>query len=1152
MNSPLPKLRLAEVQRLAYSGYGSDHALHLVLRVEDAALARAVLRGWLDSVTFADAGRAAGGINIGFTYRGLEALQVPDELLRALATRAPAFTAGAPVRATRHLGDAADSAPARWLPMFRIGHAHVLVSMYGDSRAELAAAKARLRGQSSAEQAFSGWDDDIRAEHFPKPKTEGRRKIRLVHFGLRDNVTRPTIDATRNDGGQLHASGELLLGHANDIGFDRWSEGTLAADAQDFFRNGSFAALRKIEQFEQLLDSYLQQQAAALQQAAPRTQPITSAYLKAKMAGRWDNGELVTPGQIAAPAAPAAGPAADFKFGADDKGLGCPFGAHIRRTNPRDDQLVPPRLRPLFRRGMPYGSPYAGKADEERGLVGLFFCASLEDQFEHLVSEWIEKNPMGPPNRGRAKDPLIGHHDEPGAGLHIPQPGAEPLVLHFERPFVRTRGTLYALFPSRSGLQRIARSGVETKASAQAAARVSGNPGGTPAARSAAAGAKPRGRGAEAALAGDTAPRDRFCDLVLEGGITSGIVYAPAIDELARHYRFANIAGSSIGAFAAALTAAAEFGRRKGSMAGFRVLGALPEQLAKQEFDKSGRTVLERLFRPQPRTRRLFAVFHAILGRKTAWRRSFDALGAARRAYAKLAWICATVAVLAVLGGPLLAAGCQAIAWCAPQPAWPLQAVFSLLGFAVCAALGAFVAAPLVGIVRDLLTGLVDNGFGMCRGWNVASDDGVPDLTGYLHDAVQKAAGLDPLHDDPLTFDDLHRAPDAPGEVLGEYPLRDDDPSIRLQVYSSHLVHGRPYRFPLDARDDTSRLFFRPAEMRRYFPRPVVDHLLRVSSRYAPASPSDPPAGACTRGFYELPRERLPVVVATRLAMSFPLLISAVPLWSIDYEAERGERRLKRCWMSDGGLCSNFPIHLFDALVPRWPTFGISLEKHHAGQWSVWLPDLHDEGRADNWARGIEPDAKLRTRQSRAGRLGNFLLAVWNTTWAWNDQSQKRMPGVRDRVVRIRLKDGEGGVNLRMSSSEIMHLATTYGRPAGAAFVRKFVDAAGWNEHRWVRFNRTLIALRQQIEGVRLAMNFDRHALPLARQIADALQAAPLRDHPGDAPQPSERPLSQAQADELRSLRQALQALEDGFAQAGNTLPYNARPRPTLRTRPPY
>jgi predicted acylesterase/phospholipase RssA len=48
------------------------------------------------------------------------------------------------------------------------------------------------------------------------------------------------------------------------------------------------------------------------------------------------------------------------------------------------------------------------------------------------------------------------------------------------------------------------------------------------------------------------------CDLVMKGGITSGIVYPTLALTLARKYRFASIGGTSAGAIAAALCAAAE------------------------------------------------------------------------------------------------------------------------------------------------------------------------------------------------------------------------------------------------------------------------------------------------------------------------------------------------------------------------------------------------------------------------------------------------------------------------------------------------------------------------------------------------------------------------------------------------------------------
>src|SRR5256885_1191688 len=49
------------------------------------------------------------------------------------------------------------------------------------------------------------------------------------------------------------------------------------------------------------------------------------------------------------------------------------------------------------------------------------------------------------------------------------------------------------------------------------------------------------------------------CDLVMKGGITSGIVYPSTVIVLKHHeYQFKHIGGTSVGAVAAAATAAAE------------------------------------------------------------------------------------------------------------------------------------------------------------------------------------------------------------------------------------------------------------------------------------------------------------------------------------------------------------------------------------------------------------------------------------------------------------------------------------------------------------------------------------------------------------------------------------------------------------------
>ena len=73
----------------------------------------------------------------------------------------------------------------------------------------------------------------------------------------------------------------------------------------------------------------------------------------------------------------------------------------------------------------------------------------------------------------------------------------------------------------------------------------------------------------------------RDCDLVMKGGITSGVVYPPAVLKLQETFRFRSIGGTSAGAIAAAVTAAAELDREGG---GFERLDQLREQLAESGF----------------------------------------------------------------------------------------------------------------------------------------------------------------------------------------------------------------------------------------------------------------------------------------------------------------------------------------------------------------------------------------------------------------------------------------------------------------------------------------------------------------------------------------------------------------------------------------
>ena len=99
------------------------------------------------------------------------------------------------------------------------------------------------------------------------------------------------------------------------------------------------------------------------------------------------------------------------------------------------------------------------------------------------------------------------------------------------------------------------------------------------------------------------------CDLVMKGGITSGVVYPLAVCELATVYRLRSVGGSSAGAIAAAAAACAELGRADG---GFEKLARLPQQLTEPVEGENSR--LFTLFQPQPTMRRLFGLVTSGLG----------------------------------------------------------------------------------------------------------------------------------------------------------------------------------------------------------------------------------------------------------------------------------------------------------------------------------------------------------------------------------------------------------------------------------------------------------------------------------------------------------------------------------------------------------
>ena len=141
--------------------------------------------------------------------------------------------------------------------------------------------------------------------------------------------------------------------------------------------------------------------------------------LAAKIMGRWRDGTpLCLSPDVPAPERCEEG----FAYAEDLQGLACPVSSHIRVMNPRDQELsgmaVTTGVPQIVRRGMPYGAELKGETDDgvDRGILGLFVCASIREQFMRLAA-WGQRNNFSDsfPAHGRDQDALIGNRAVPGA-----------------------------------------------------------------------------------------------------------------------------------------------------------------------------------------------------------------------------------------------------------------------------------------------------------------------------------------------------------------------------------------------------------------------------------------------------------------------------------------------------------------------------------------------------------------------------------------------------------------------------------------------------------------------------------------------------------------------------------------------------------------
>jgi Dyp-type peroxidase family len=427
---------------------------HLIFSAPDAAALRRFVQEIRPLILFGtNRPTAAHGwvANISFAPKAMAQLLPPDVYARLESTfRSPPDA--------ERIGDVGASAPSRWWEeRFRGEEVSCFVHLHAVGEAQLEAGTAEILEEAAA----AGVAEKI-------PRASGGRldgaflgsgpcgKGARLHFGYVDGLSNGKIAWEGEPGAERPVDfRSVVIGHYDDC----FPCAPAREPAAQVLRDSSYLVFRWIYQDVATFERFLTVKGPAVFPALPPEQ--ARELLAAKIMGRWRDGTPL----CLSPDSPAPERCEEsFGFAADLQGVACPVSSHVRVMNPRDQGLsgmaATTGIPQIVRRGMPYGPELKGEKDDgvDRGILGLFVCASIREQFMRLAA-WGQRNNFSDafPAHGRDQDALIGNRAVPGATkvFRIPNgPGGGGMVTDLP-DFIRTKGTQYLLMPSGQTLSRL-------------------------------------------------------------------------------------------------------------------------------------------------------------------------------------------------------------------------------------------------------------------------------------------------------------------------------------------------------------------------------------------------------------------------------------------------------------------------------------------------------------------------------------------------------------------------------------------------------------------------------------------------------------------------------------------------------------------------
>jgi len=387
------------------------------------------------------------------------ALEVKDRVPNLSFKSFGAFVAGAAARAAL-VGDTGPSGPENWTGGFGTDSDQVLVTLHAMSPEAMTSYSGRLSTLFAEDDAFEEiWRADGMAlmemqDGTPVPTTK-------VHFGYTDGISMTTI---RGGPERYHPDHQQPCNPWLFVLLDE-AENYFVPEPRELGLNGSFAVFKMIRTDVVGFENFLQS----------KKDQIDPELLAAKMCGRWRNGVplALSPETDSPPGGISPEKLNHFEYvnadgSGDPRGLLCPVGAHVRRVNPRGQPITGQghpggsnNTHRLIRRGIPYGPVYDPTQlydGIERGLLGYFINSNIENQYEFVLSRWVNESEFAGAVRlhPKSKDPLIGTQDPAESIFVIPQAnGASPIRITGLSSFITTRGAAYCFLPSITAIKFI-------------------------------------------------------------------------------------------------------------------------------------------------------------------------------------------------------------------------------------------------------------------------------------------------------------------------------------------------------------------------------------------------------------------------------------------------------------------------------------------------------------------------------------------------------------------------------------------------------------------------------------------------------------------------------------------------------------------------